>query len=160
MAKQRYGIIKNGHLATYTDPVRIGASEVFPAQSGRFVMKTGDDFDIATTAGGTRAIGAIEWTGTAQATDGFTTAPVQTSPDVWYELPATNDGTTRQTLTQAAILALRFDTCDVALDANGIQYAHTGAADDDVFIIVGGDVDENTLYVKMNPNEQGVASVA
>lgn len=158
MPKQIYGMIKNAHLATFTEPVQMGASEVFSAQSGRFVIKTGDDFD-ACNGDDDQIFGAVEFVGTTNSTDAITQLPVQTSCDVWYEMPATNNGSDRQTLTQQNIEDYRFDTADVKVISN-VQYVYTNTATDNIFIIMGGDVIENTLYVRMNPNEMGQTAVA
>lgn len=157
MAKNYYGIVKNDHLKTFTEPVQMGASEVFTAAGGRFVVKNGDDFDAAAT-GANELAGAIEFIGTTGSSDAQSKYPVQTNCNVWYEMPATNDGANRETLTQANIELYRFDTADITVLSN-VQYVLTSAPSDNVFIIMGGDVVENTLFVRMNPNEFGQTAV-
>ena len=157
MSKPSYGIIRNPQLATYTERIGIGASEVFTATGGRFVINASGYLDAA-DGGDEALIGAVEYIGTSGSSNGDDEVAVQTSVDVWYELPATLNGTSRQTLTQALIEAYRFDNAEIKV-ISSVQYVSTAAPTGNTLIIMGGDVVENTLYVRLNPNELGQAGV-
>lgn len=151
MAKSKYGIVKNNHLAHYTHAIGVGASEVFSAKSGRFVELDGGSGDIkAATSGAAALIGAVDFVGTASSTEGGTELPVQTSTQVVYEMPVYDGTTAGVSVSQDTIDSYVGRTCDLYVASN-IQYADTNGDTDETFIIVGGDADENTLYVVMNP---------
>jgi dihydroxyacetone kinase DhaKLM complex PTS-EIIA-like component DhaM len=79
--------------------------------------------------------------------------PVIVDLNAIFEIPVD------ETITATSLKALIGKTCDLVVNS-GIQQADIGASATDVIKIVGGDVDEQTVYVMINPTKfytEGVA---
>ena len=124
----------------------VAASQAFYQRSGHFVYLSSNNVTIA-DSGTTQLFGAAQigsdWT--SSSTAGADTVTVCTDPMAVYEVPA------RDTFTASNLAAYVGDTCDLEI-SSGIQYIDNGESNEDTIVIVGGDVDEQTLYVHMNPN--------
>ena len=125
-------------------------STVLSAKSGRFLTKnkTSDRFAV-TTATDTQIDGFTESNLTANASGAYTKVPIELpNYESSYEIPYydTDDGV----LTQDKLDALIGEVCDIYVASN-IQYANASGTTYKVLIIVGGNVANNTLYVKQNP---------
>lgn len=156
MEKLKYGIVRNGHLAEYTDEKGLGASEVFKALSLRFVKRDGSGYFDAVDDAATAIDGYVQYVGTVGSSDGDVTTAIEISclggGSVTYEGPIYDGGSTDAEKTKAEIDSLIGTTAAIKVDSN-IQYVDLDNTTDaqQVLIIVGGDADANTLYVKVNP---------
>ena len=138
--------------------VGLTASQIFKRRSGHFVvMNPTTGFvtiaaDSAAIITGWALVGK-DWT--SSGTAGQDKVTVDTHPLHVWEMPSD------AAFTAAALLLLIGDTCDIAVDGTTkIQSVDIGETNQDLLVIVGGDVDEQTLYVHMNPLKlytQGVA---
>ena len=125
----------------------VAASQVFYRRSGHFVYISSGNVTVADS--GTGELFGWALTGknyTSSSTAGADTLTIDTNPFHVWEIPA------RDTFTAANLKAYIGDTCDLEV-SNSIQYADNGESNEDTIVIVGGDVDEQTLYVHMNPNK-------
>lgn len=131
------------------------ASQAFKRRSGHFVKLAANYATIA-VAGDTEiwgwALVGKDWTSSDQA--GQDKVTVDTHPLHVWEIPAD------AAFTAAELLALIGKTCDLVVTGGGIQQADWGETEKDVIVIIGGDVDEQTLYVHMNPNKLYQSGVA
>lgn len=146
MGKARLGIIKYGRLSQWTQKLPLGAGEVFPAKSGRFVVDNSGVLDAPAT-GANELIGGIEFIGTAKDTDGKDKIAVNTSHEVWYELPIYKATAMTQAVLDAYVTGK--NACNIYV-SNDIQYADlTNSTNDYLFQIMGGSVADQTVYVKL-----------
>lgn len=127
--------------------VGLTASQVFKRRSGHFVKLVSNYATIAGSGDveikGWALVGK-DWT--SSATAGQDKITIDADPGHVWEIPAD------ATFTESSLLALIGDTCDLIVNSN-IQQADIGESFEDVIVIMGGDVDEQTLYVHMNPNK-------
>ena len=123
----------------------LAASQAFKCRSGHFVYLTRGVITIADSGDGEIwgwGLVGKDWTCSAvSAADKIT---VCTDPYKVWEVPA------RDTFTAANLAAYLGDTCDLEISSD-IQYVDNGESNEDVVVVVGGDVEEQTLYVHMNP---------
>lgn len=132
----KYGYVRGGRVSA---PSTWVGSDVLKAQSGRFVIKSGNSVTIATD-------GSAPILGHADDSERTTVAldPVNiiVDPSAVYRIPV-NAGT--------YVVAMQFKTCDLSVSSN-IQGADLTAATDAVFIVIDGDsVDNNWVDVMINP---------
>jgi hypothetical protein len=124
----------------------VAASQAFKRRSGQYVKVASGRADIADSGDseiwGWALIGK-DWT--SSSTAGADWVTVDTFPYHVFEIPA------RDTFTASNLEGYIGDTCD--LEVSTYQYADNGESNEDVIVVVGGDVDEQTLYVHMNPNK-------
>jgi len=132
----------------------VAASQTFKRRSGHFVYLSSNRVNIA-DSGTSQLFGwalvGKDWT--SSSTAGADKVTVDTYPFHVWEVPA------RDTFTAANLEAYIGDTCDLEVVSN-IQYVDNGESNEDTIVIVGGDVDEQTLYVHMNPNKCYATGVA
>lgn len=125
----------------------VAASQNFQRRSGHFVYLSSGNLTIA-DSGTTEIFGwalvGDDWT--SSSTAGADKVTVDTNPFHVWEVPA------RDTFTATNLKNYIGDTCDLEISSN-IQYIDNGESNEDTIVIVGGDVDEQTLYVHMNPNK-------
>ena len=157
--KGKYTVIsgdkKSHHLGVFT------AGEILVSKSGRWVEHDNSaNTYIVATASSQQVDGYCDYI------DSGTTAgdayPIMDALDLVVEMPYYN-GTSvaTSTLTVALLAAAMNENCDIYIDGDEVQYADLGASSYDVITVVGGDVDENSIYTKRNPypsnTTQGVA---
>ncbi|RLF07605.1 MAG: hypothetical protein DRJ60_02320 [Thermoprotei archaeon] len=127
----------------------VAASQAFKRRSGHFVKLDSNRRAEIADSGDSEIIGwalvGADWT--SSSTAGADKITVDTHPLHVWEIPAD------ATFTAANLAALIGKTCDLIVDGNGIQKADIGESNEDVIVIIGGDVDEQTLYVHLNPNK-------
>ena len=135
------------HGSPFYHKMPLAASQAFKRRSGQFMTLSSSRAQKAdsgdTEIWGWALIGK-DWT--SSSTAGADTVTICTDPFKVWEIPA------RDTFTATNLAAYIGDTCDLEI-ASDIQYADNGESTEDVIVIVGGDVDEQTLYVHMNPNK-------
>ena len=139
----KYGHTRGGSVSA---PVPV-AAETYYAQSGRFVYM---DDGVATLCGD----GADEIFGFCDCASGLKVAGdiynVIVDPSAVYRIPV--DGGTY-------VVGMIGDTCDIGVTSN-IQGADLEANTDMVFIIVGGDAEDNNwVDVMLNPNQRAQQTV-
>lgn len=165
VAQLKLGIrIGSQELAKFSYLAKLGASVVLPAYSGRFVVcgtSTGYHIAIATSAAAIS--GYIEESLTSSSTAGVTQLPLCTNIDmVEFELPYATGGAAA-TLTDAVLNTtsggLVGKTCDAYVDTNGIQYANVSSNSQGVFLITGGSVANNTIFVRVPNAKIGQAAL-
>ena len=125
----------------------VAASQAFKRRSGHFVYLASNNVNIAdsgTTELWGWALVGKDWT--SSSTAGADKITVDRHPLHVWEVPA------RDTFTASGLLALIGDTMDLEI-ASVIQYVDNGESNEDTIVCVGGDVDEQTLYVHMNLNK-------
>lgn len=152
----KYGIVKGPQRFSILAP--LAASQTLKALSGRFLFRASDDFREITAADATIA-GFIDWVGTSSATAGATIVPMNNAADTIYELPYYDGSNTATALTATALDAIVNETCDLYVASN-VQYANAGASATDVILIVGGNLVNSTLYVKIAPGKFQTPGVA
>lgn len=132
----------------------VAASQAFARRSGHFVKIASGNVTIADSGDselfGWALVGKA-WTSSSTAAADKVT--VVTDPSKVWEIPA------RDAFTAANLKAYIGDTCDLEING-GIQYADNGESNEDTLVIVGGDVDEQTLYVHLNPNKCYATGIA
>ncbi len=132
----------------------VAASQTFERRSGHFVYISSGNVTIAdsgtTEIFGWALVGKL-WTSSATAAADKVT--VCTDPFKVWEVPA------RDTFTAANLKSYIGDTCDLEISSN-VQYVDNGESNEDTIVIVGGDVEEQTLYVHMNPNKCFATGIA
>ena len=125
----------------------VAASQAFKRRSGHFVYLSSNNVNIADT-GTTQlwgwALVGKDWT--SSSTAGADKVTVDTNPYHVWEIPA------RDVFTAANLAAYIGDHCDLEI-SSVIQYVDNGESNEDTIVCIGGDVDEQTLYVHMNPNK-------
>lgn len=144
----------NSHLASYTDPIGLGASEVLSEQSLRAVIKAGAYIDAADGAD-TEILGFVDFTGTSGTSDGDDSVPVENSGLVSYEAPY-HDGTTAGAALTQSTLDKMVGTTVAIKRVGDIQYADSSntTAAQQVLIVTGGKAGaagEAIVNVKANP---------
>ncbi len=154
MQKLKLGIVRNGHLAEYTDEKPLGASETFKARSLRFVKRDGSGNFDAIEDGESVIDGYVNFVGTTGSSDGDDKTPIEIScfgsNAVTYEGPI-YDGSVDATVTQEDIDKLigTIAAVKVVSDVQYVDLDSTTSADM-ILTIVGGSASANTLYVKVN----------
>ncbi len=133
----------------------VAASQAFTRRSGHFVKKDVNNRADIADSGDTQlqgwALVGKDWT--SSATAGADKVTVDTHPLHVWEIPSD------ATFTAATLATIVGETCDLIVNSN-VQQADFGESNEDVIMIVGGDVDEQTLYVHMNPLKMYTAGVA
>lgn len=145
----RYGYVFGGEVIVEAS---WAASEVVKAASGRFVKTNGSGFLQIAGSGDGQLIGfANHREETVSATAGATKTQLNVALDAVYKLPIGG----AVSLTRAMF----YDTCDLIVASNVQQVDLT--TDDDVLVIVGGDIANNKwVLVMLNPNKmftQGIS---
>jgi len=142
MEDLKYGQVRGGNVGV---PVPLAASQAFKAKSGRFVYLDGSGHAVLCADGANEIFGfAEESERTSSATAAAESAKVIIDPTAIFRIPVLN-GTFAITMVGK--------TCDL-IDVGGVQGADLGAADDDVLIVVDGDVVGNKwVDVRVNPKE-------
>lgn len=140
----------------------INASVVFKARGGKFVSKdgAGTGYKLAVAADGATTLGVIGWcdvSGDFTVPAASTKFPVITDCNAIFEMPI---GVAA--MTEAECIAALFKTSSI-VDTNvagttvqSVRKSTTGTGE---LIIVGYDVDAQTLYVKLNPAQQVLTGV-
>lgn len=160
MKRANYGPIFRREGMTRVD-LPIKASQAFKALGGKFVSKDSTtSYKIAVAADGGTGVEVVGWldvAGDVTTPAAITKYSVITDLEAVYELPSD------AAFTEAEGIALLFKTCDLK-DTNAagtaVQSADIGASATDVIVIVGYDVDAQTVYVKLNAKEHVVTGVA
>jgi hypothetical protein len=152
--KVKYGIINPTYPIVTLDAMPIAASQAFKAKSGRFVTKDASGNYAISVAADTQIAGYVDCGDfTSSSTAAADKLPVIVDLNAIFEIPVD------ETITATSLKALIGKTCDLVVNS-GIQQADIGASATDVIKIVGGDVDEQTVYVMINPTKfytEGVA---
>lgn len=151
MSDMSYGKKWGSDLAV---EVPLAASQVFKYKSGKFLVKNGDgNYEIA-DSGDTEIAGWAMINGefTSNSTAATDKVAMNISLDAVFEIPAD------ATFTAAELKAMRMKTCDLIVASN-IQKADIGESNEDVIQIIDGDVDSQTLFVRINPNKLGTTGV-
>jgi len=145
----KYGWVRGGKVST---PVPLAASQTFKAQSGRFVYLDGSGHATVADDGANELFGfAEESERTSSSTAALESANVIVDPSAVFRIPVAA-GT--------YVITMRGKTCDILIDASGIQGADLTANADEVFIIIDGDAtDNNWVEVMLNQNERGQQTV-
>lgn len=148
-AKQlKYGHTRGGSVSV---PCPLAASQTFKAASGRFVYLAAG---LATLAddGADEIFGHVEDVGAFSATAGKDIVNVNVDPTAVFRIPVAA-GT--------YVLTMRGQTCDLLIDANGIQGADlSNESADNILIIVDGDtVDNRWVDVMISQNERAQGEV-
>lgn len=140
----KYGHYRGGHVSV---PVKLAASQVFKQHSGRFVYLDGSGNAVIADDGANEIFGhAEESERTSSSTAGIELANVVIDPTAIFRIPV-GAGTYAATM--------RGKTCDIIKDSNNIQGADLTAADDDVLVIVDGDLVGNAwVDVMINQKER------
>lgn len=145
----KYGHYRGGDASV---PVKLAASQVFKQRSGRFVYLDGSGNAVIADDGANEIFGhAEESERTSSATAGAEQAKVIIDPTAIFRIPV-GAGT--------YVATMRGKSCDIIKDSNNIQGADLTAADDDVLIIVDGDLVNNAwVDVMISQNERAQAGV-
>lgn len=144
--KNKYGVVQGSPIFSTTG--KFGASDVLSAKSGRYVVyDVSETYFRAVNNGENKITGYVEESLTCSATAGNTVLPVALNvADFVCELPYSFDGATA-TLTQATLDTIIGKLIDIYVASN-IQYAdNRTTVADSILRIVGGSVENNTLYV-------------
>jgi len=133
----------------------VAASQAFKRRSGHFVKLDSNRRVTIADSGDSEIIGwalvGKDWT--SSSTAGADKVTVDTHPLHVWEIPPD------AAITASSLAGLIGKTCDLIVSSN-IQYADIGESNEDVIVIIGGDVDGQTLYVHMNPNKLYATGVA
>jgi len=149
----KYGEVTTGN-SCIVGPFEVAASEVFKDLSGKYVKMDNNRRLALAGSGDTEIVGwALTGEITASSSAGQTKLCVDISTNKVWEIPADD------TFTEAELQAMMFKTCDLIV-SNNIQYADIGESNEDVIQIVGGNVERQTLYVRLNPNKICATGVA
>jgi len=141
----KFGWVRGGKVSAPS--TWAAGSDVLVNTGGKFVIKSGIGVAIATD-GSNEILGHAE--DGARTTVAADPVNIIVDPSAVYRIPI-NSGTYSH--------AMQFDTCDLGVTSN-VQGANLAAADDDVFIIVDGDVSGQAwVEVMLNQNERGQAGV-
>lgn len=152
--RAKYGIIFMPNPGSVKQDQPCAASVAFKNLSGKFMVKDGSSNYAIADSGDTELAGwAMAGEFTASSTAAKTTVPIVDDFSAIFEIPSD------ATFTAAELKALVGKTCDLIVASN-IQQADIGESTEDVIIIVGGDVDRQTLFVRLNPNKFGQTGVA
>lgn len=153
MADLKYGIRSGTPNYTHLAPFK--ASEVLSAKSGRLVLYDISDAYWRLVANGEAVVGGyVDHSLTCSATAGQTKLPIATNVDqLVFEMPYAYNGAAA-TLTSAVLETIVGKLIDIYVASN-IQYAdNRDSVSDSVLEVVGGDVNANTLYVKVVASKQ------
>ena len=133
---------KKWGVAVTIPAVELASSVAFKYLSGKFMTKDGSNQYKLTDDGeipeGWADVGEF----TSNSTAGRNTVPLNISHECVFEMPVD------ETFTLAEAIIFMFKTCDIVVNS-GIQQADIGASSDDVLLIVGYDVDAQTVFVKL-----------
>lgn len=142
MEDLKYGQVRGGNVGV---SVPIAASQAFKARSGRFVYLNDSGHAVLCGDGANELFGhAEESERTSSSVAGSEKCKVVIDPTAVFRIPVLN-GTFAITMVGK--------TCDL-IDVGGVQGADLGTADDDVLIVVDGDVVGNKwVDVRVNPKE-------
>lgn len=123
----------------------LAATQTFYRRSGHFVTISGGNISVANDPSAILgwALVGKDWISSGTAAADKVTVCVD--PYKVWEVPA------RDTFTVAQLKGLIGDACDLEQNGDGIQCVDWAEYSKEVLIVVGGDVDEQTLYVHMNP---------
>ena len=144
----KYGWLRGGQQG---DVYPSGASEVFKAQSGRFVSADASNRIEVAIAGDTELLGHAETHDhTTSATEGAESIFVINDLTAVFRIPV-NGGTWAATM--------RGKTCDISV-ASSIQGADLAASGEDVIVLLNGDlVNNNYVDCQLNPLKMYVVGV-
>jgi hypothetical protein len=158
MSKIEYGVIY-GDSGNFGPSLPFAASQEFLAKSGRFItFNAVTGYCEAAGDGENEIVGSTPSTLTTSAVAGDTKLPVDMDLQKIHEVPvritaAFDADTFRKTYL--------FKTADLYVDADGIQHVDLDTtAADDVFYIVGYNVENQTALVKINSNKLGQSGIA
>lgn len=148
MEDLKYGQVRGGNIGV---TVPLAASQAFKARSGRFVYLDGSGHAVLCGDGANELFGhAEESERTSSASAAAESAKVVIDPTAVFRIPVLN-GTFAITMVGK--------TCDL-IDVGGYQGADLAAADDDVLIVVDGDVVGNKwVDVMINQKERAQSGV-
>lgn len=148
MEDLKYGHVRGGHVSV---PVPLAASQTFKRQSGRFVYLASGYATVADD-GANEIFGfAEESERTTSSTAGAEYVNVIIDPTAVFRVPVAA-GT--------YVITMMGKSCDILIDAAGIQGADLTAADDDVLIVVDGDLVNNAwVDVMINQKERAQSGV-
>lgn len=140
----KFGHYRGGNVSV---PVKLAASQVFKARSGQFVYLDGSGNAVIADDGANEIFGhAQEAERTTSATAGAEEVKVNIDPSAVFRIPV-GAGT--------YVATMRGKTCDLIVDASNIQGADLTAADDDVLVVVDGDLVNNEwVDVMINQKER------
>ena len=163
--KLKYGFLnRNVTPSSYPLPVPLAASQYLNKLSGRILTMDGSGNFALTgatdslVAGVTEAITQDSSTGCSSATAAADSVILIDDVNQPFEMPVV----TGTTITAASLKLLLGKTCDIAIAGSTtttIQQANIGASTYDVIVIVGGNVDRNTVYVKLNSTKMKSSGV-
>jgi len=139
----------------------IKASQAFKAKGGKFVSKDSTtSYKIAVAADGASTLGIVGWCdvqGDFTTPAAITKFPVICDTNAIYEIPI---GVAA--MTEAECIAAMFKTSSI-VDTNvagtAVQSVRKSTTGTGELIIVGYDVEAQTLYVKLNPAQQVLTGV-
>jgi hypothetical protein len=139
----------------------IKASVAFKAKGGKFVSKDGtDDYKLAVAADGASTAGVIGWCdvqGDFTTPAAITNFPVITDTNAIFEMPIGGGA-----MTEAQCIAAMFkksSIVDTNVAGTSVQSVRNATAGTGELIIVGYDVEAQTLYVKLNPAQHVLTGV-
>lgn len=156
--KSNYGVINGKTPNATSQDMPLAASVAFKALGGKFVTKDGNGNYALSVATDSQIAGwaCVSGDYTSSSTAAADSRPIIDDLDAIFELPVDSGDTA---ITATTLKALIGKTCDLIV-TDGIQGADINASTYDVVKIVGGDVDKNTVYVKLNPAKLYTAGVA
>lgn len=144
----KYGHTRGGSVSV---PVALAASQTFVAASGKFVYLAAGLATIADDGANEIFGHATIEAGVTSSTAGKQIVSVIVDPSAIFRVPVAA-GT--------YVVAMKGKTCDILIDANGIQGADLSASADDVLIVVDGDeVDNLWVDVMINQKERAQSGV-
>jgi hypothetical protein len=144
--KNKFGIVYEPPNCVKLERCPLTASQAFLNTSGKFMTKvTGTDNFTLTVAADTIIEG---WADVGQFTSSATAAADKITliadTNAVFEMPPD------VAFTAAQLKTVIGETCDIYV-TGGIQYCDWSLSSTDVLYIVGGDVEEQRLYVRINP---------
>lgn len=161
MFHANYGLIFRP-LGEEKTSLPINAGVIFKANGGKFVSKdgAGTGYKLAVAADGATTLGVIGWcdvSGDFTVPAASTPMTVITDPNAIFEMPI---GVA--VMTEAECITALFKTSSI-VDTNvagvAVQSVRKSTTGTGELIIVGYDVDAQTLYVKLNPAQQVLEGV-
>ena len=160
MYRANYGPIFVGTGAQRVE-LPIKASVAFKAKGGKFVSKDSTtSYKLAVAADGATTLGVVGWcdvVGDFTTPAAITKFSVITDTNAIFEMPI---GVAA--MTEAECIAALFKTSSI-VDTNvagtSVQSVRKSTTGTGELIIVGYDVDAQTLYVKLNPAQQVLTGV-
>jgi hypothetical protein len=145
--KLKYGVVPSyGCEPAYTWEAEMLASDVLSPKSGRLVVyDIGDTYFRAVNNGENKVSGYVDQDFTASSTSGNDKIPIAMNCDQFAtEMPYATAGAAG-TLTAATLKTYIAKLFDLYVTGN-IQYADN-QQNDSLMRVIGGDVDNNTIYV-------------